>query len=312
MKNLILSFSVSLLAIAALAQTGHPLHLQLATPATEFTALSGWHGGVQASANYQNNFPNSIGQTTGYLLNIDAYSEKAHSAFGATLSNNGSNDGKLNTNKIEGYYSPKFKLKNDLLLMPSLSVSYNQNYLDWDQLTDTNANGGYGFVYSTGQTPISNVKQYIGLAAGGALAYHEWFAAANLSYLNRPNTSFFANSKSLIPIRGSFIIGKNFQLNEVILTPTIGYATQANFKTLRASVNAQYKGFVLAGNILWGDMIGAAVGYNYKNKLRLSYAYNRQYSSLGTGTWVSHEVSLNVWLFNKNNDRGFLKNMGIM
>lgn len=311
MKNLILSFSVLLAAIAALAQTSHPLHLQMATPATEFTALSGWHGGLQASANYQNNALGSL-PTVGYLINVDAYSEKAHSAFGATASNYRGPNGIFLENKAEVYYSPKFKLKNDLLLMPSVSVSYNQNYLDWDQLTDTNANGGNGFVYATGQTPINNVKQYLGFAAGGALVYHEWFAAANLSYLNRPNTSFFASSKNLVPIRGSFIIGKNFELKELILTPTLGYTTQANFRTLRASINAQYKGFVLAGNILWNDLIGAAVGYNYKNKARLSYAYNRQYSSLGTGTWVSHEISLNVWLFNKDNDRGFLKNMGIM
>ncbi len=311
MKNLILSFSVSLLAIAALAQTSHPLHLQMATPATEFAALSGWHGGMQASANYQNNLLGSL-QTVGYLVNVDAYSEKAHSAFGATISNYRGPNSIFLENKVEGYYSPKFKLKNDLLLMPSVSVSYNQNYLDWDQLTDTNANGGNGFVYATGQTPIINVKQYIGLAAGGALVYHEWFAAANFSYLNKPNVSFFANSKSLVPIRGTFIIGKNFELNEVILTPTLSYTTEASFSTLRASINAQYKGFALAGNILWDDMIGAAVGYNFKNKARLSYAYNRSFSSLGTGSWVSHEVSINVWLFNKDNDRGFLKNMGIM
>jgi len=311
MKNLILSFSVLLAAIAALAQTSHPLHLQMATPATEFTALSGWHGGMQASANYQNNALGSL-PTVGYLINVDAYSEKAHSAFGATVSNYRGPNGIFPENKAEVYYSPKFKLKNDVLLMPSVSVSYNQNYLDWDQLTDTNANGGYGLVYATGQTPINNVKQYLGLAAGGALVYHEYFAAANLSYLNRPNTSFFASSKNLVPIRGSFIIGKNFELKELILTPTLGFTSQANFRTLRASFNAQYKGFVLAGNILWNDLRGAAVGYNYKNKARLSYAFNRQYSSLGTGTWASHEISLNVWLFNKDNDRGFLKNMGIM
>lgn len=297
----ILAMSVGSLS----AQTDIQLYQQLASPAHTYKALSGWHGGVQAGLNYQNLWPGIASSNTGYLFNADIYSEKIHSAFGINAGHQRQGNGLLNTNVVETYFSPKFKLKNGLILMPSATLSYNQRSIAWDRISSSDP-----FIYNSDETPIIQNSNWIGVGLGFGMSYKKWFAAGDFSTLNRPDISFYKNTESRKPMRSAFIIGRSIEMGDFGMMPSVSYMHEGQFNTLKVSLNANYKWLTIAGGYEWDSAVAVSVGALVKNKVRMSYSYIKTTSSLVPSSFVSHEIGLSV-IFAKP-ERGFIKNIGLM
>lgn len=299
-----------MIAVTAIsnAQTDIQLYQQLASPTHSYKALSGWHGGVQAGLNYQNLWPGIASSNTGYLLNADIYSEKIHAAFGINAGHQRQNNGLLNTNVVETYFSPKFKLKNGLTLMPSTALSINQRSLAWDMIS-SGSNTYLPFVYDPTQSITNQNSNWIGVGLGFGMNYKNWFAVIDFATINQPNIGFYKNTEERKPIRSSFIIGRSINLGDFGLMPTISYAREGSFNTLKMAMNANYKWLMIAAAYDWDNAFATSIGILVKNKVRFSYSYVSPTSSLASSA-VSHEIGLSV-IFAKP-ERGFIKNMGLM
>ena len=122
-----------LLSSLCYSQVRTPFNQELASPTNMFPALTGWHGGLQNTVNYRNQWPGIPATYVFYNVGVDGYAQKLKSGFGLNLAHNRIGTGIVNINKADLNWSPKIRLKNELIIMPSVSVGYFQISIDWAQ-----------------------------------------------------------------------------------------------------------------------------------------------------------------------------------
>ena len=301
-----------LLSSLCYSQVRTPFNQELASPTNMFPALTGWHGGLQNTVNYRNQWPGIPATYVFYNIGVDGYAQKLKSGFGLNLAHNRIGTGIVNINKADLNWSPKIRLKNELIIMPSVSVGYFQISIDWAQTTFNDRLSRWLIdESSTGGVINSNVNK-LSLGSGLGLVYKDAFLVANVADVTQPSLSFFTNNEHRLARTYSLLLGKNFLANNWTFTPRMSYMRWGEFNTLNIGMNAQYKGFYLGANYVWDDRVGIAGGAEISNRVRFSYGYDFTTSRLGFTHIGSHEFMVRVWLFKDRADNQFLSNLPLI
>lgn len=307
MKAIALVWIFSFTFLLGFSQSRVNFQQQMATPTYFFPELAGWHGGVQVSTQYRNQWTGIPYNFVSYNLNVDGYSNKLKSGFSLNALHDRFSTGIINTNRIEFTWSPKISTKSGLTIMPGLSLQYSNTSLDWSQIT-INTLPPY---YDPSQNPISQNVRYLSIGVGAGIIYKEAFGVVHIHDLNQPDMGFYPASEIRVPRMYSGIIGRVFTHNNFKLTPSIAAHVSSGFVNATLSCNAQYKWIYLGSRYRVGNSLGIASGMEW-NWLRVSYSYDITTSRLATQTLGSHELAMRIWLFKDRAKKRFLSNLPLM
>src|SRR5690606_8950317 len=135
----------------------------------------------------------------------------------------------LVTNYAQFHWSPKIQLGEQTYLSPSLSLQYFQQSIEWSR-----------FINPTGEDGTSTVNA-LGIGSGVAFIRNGLIVSANLGFLNQPDVSFFADTKSRLPRAYRVQAMQRFDFSEKFsVTPSILFQQQGDFNHLMGAVNANY------------------------------------------------------------------------
>lgn len=290
------------------AQADIRLYQQLSAPAQTYRSLSGWHGGVQASLNTQSDSAQTAMFSNAFLMNADFYIDKLKSAFGFSARHHSFSYGLISTNALETYFSPKIKFNSGLIIMPSVSISYNQYMVNWDVY-----DAWYPDVYElrAAGAPVASQRNHLGLGTGIGAAYKQWFFASDFSHINRPDRSLFETHVAKRSIRSSFILGKTMTLGDFNIIPTISYHNERGANLIQTSINANVKWFSMAVAYEWRGVLAATAATCLKKRWRFAYTQVIHTESIGSSFLIiSHEFGMS-FIFS-NEEKGYIKNIGLM
>lgn len=282
------------------SQAGTPININ--DPVYQMPSLVGWHGGLGVNAHYGNQWPGIPNNFIHYNVSVDGYAHKLRSAFGINGGQNGIGDGSLVKNYAQFHWSPKIQLSEQAYLSPSLSLQYFQQSIDWSR-----------FINPTGEDGTSTVNA-LGIGSGLAFIRNGLIVSANLGFLNQPDISFFADTKSRLPRVYQVQAMQRFDFSEKFsVTPSILFQQQGNFNHLMGAVNANYDGFGVALGYRHQDAVVAAISYEIKRTLRIAYSYGITVGPLGTQqTMGSHEIGVRTILFRGKAKRSFYKDLPVL
>ena len=289
-----------------------PYVQNLGTPTNMFPALSGWHGGLQTTTNYRIQTPGVPATSVFYNVGADGYSDKLHSGFSLNLSHDRFSTGIVNVNKADFNWAPKISLKNDLVIMPSLSVSYFQIAIDWNQFS-TSPNPVHNWIFDESSSNyITQAVNALSFGTGLGLVYKDAFFVANIHDATQPSLGFYPATTLRLPRTYSVLAGRIFTSGNWHFTPRVAYHRWDEFNNLNLGLNVQYRGFYFGADYNWGDRAGMAFGGEISDRVRLSYSYDITVSRLGTQTLGSHEVGIRVWLYKDRIKKQFLSNLALI
>lgn len=305
--TLVLLSLITMFSANIVAQTKLNYNQTLANPTQLFPELSGWHGGLQTNVGYRNQWPGIPATYVNYTVGVDGYVHSIRSGVGMVTNHFRAGSGLVNTSSMDLSISPKLKLGEKTVFMPAVSLQFGSIAIDWSNMVYST-----GIIYSSSSNPITQNINYIGVGGGVGLIQNKLFIAAHSENINRPNVSFFPNAENRLPRTYEFLAGRNFNIGKFTLTPSAIYQYYGGFQYWSVSANAQYKSVYLsarAGNVgIWA--VGA--GYEFNQRVRVSYGYDITASRLSTQTWGSHELMLRVWLFKDKAKKQFLSNLPLM
>jgi hypothetical protein len=282
-----------------------------------FQSLIGWHGGLQVQANHRNDDAQSTIYERRYDVSIDGYIHKLRSAFGLRVSHeyrsHEGNSGRIKSQSwtpIEFTYSPKFKFKNGISLMPAAMIELTTQYHNW-----------YAHRFSDDDPIPYDYIHYLSVGFGGAIIFKDFYFSGNFNDLNRPNRSFYDEiNASPAPATYAFLMGRVFKINKLQLTPNITLYPYLNQIGLNAMYRGMYLGFTYAVRnieLRYNSITkaGIAIGFEILDSYRFSYSFDMDYGYQMGGSGrnpCSHEIAARLILFRDRSNRQFLSNLALM
>ncbi|MEQ9187344.1 MAG: PorP/SprF family type IX secretion system membrane protein [Cryomorphaceae bacterium] len=304
MKSFSLVTLLTFLMSGVFGQEVTPIQTLL-SPGAGFIALTGYHGAIQTSLQYRNQWPGIPSTFVNYDLTVDAYLPSVRSGIGLALSHDRTGSGQSQINGAQLNLSHRYLIKKASLL-GGLSYQYSSLRLDW-QCFYCNIPPIYPM--NTGGIPVASTLPGHRLQSSVGVFVSDFLFLYQVGYSTR--MSPFKDEPNYERVTHSAYAAYRFALStDVDITPSANFRRDSflpddHFNALTLACNARYK-FLQAGALYrWGDAAGVQMGAILANRCLISYSYDITVSSLGTQTLGSHELGLRLTL-NKNKAKDVL------
>ncbi|HYG20298.1 MAG TPA: type IX secretion system membrane protein PorP/SprF [Ohtaekwangia sp.] len=271
-------------------------------------AFTGITEGHRLVANHRIQWPGLPQAFATYSVSYDVYSENLRSGFGIMAMNDRMGSAGWQSTAVQGLYSYKIKLSENLVFSPGLSFGYGSNGLDRSKVRLAD-----GLQYD-GQSLDPELyhlekQQYFDFTSGFVLYSKRAWLGASFAHMNRPNLSV-TDGDSRLPMkttihggmRINFIRSRRAHLP--YLTPSFIYKIQGplwsqldlgmNFHVDPVAVGIWYRGKPFskdAGNNIDQDAVIFFTGLYLKN-LTVGYSYDFTISKLRSHAGGAHEISI--------------------
>jgi type IX secretion system PorP/SprF family membrane protein len=249
-------------------------------------AYAGTSGASQLATQFRR--PTSGGGFFYYAAALDMPVEKLRGGVGFVLSSTIMEDILVET-QLNGVYALHWKINEEMLVSPAISIGFGYNHFNTDNLT---FGGGEGRLTSS----------YFTLGGGVLMRYRSLLAGASIDHLNTPDVGYGGISESM-PIRFALHgIYEYALLEEVSLLPGLIYQSLWNMHHITPSLTLDFMGFRagVAGNFrrtgsqnLHPNTNGLSflVGIHLK-QLLLGYGYTTGLSSNTVLGVTAHEFAI--------------------
>ena len=171
------------------------------------------------------------------------------------------------------------------------------------------------FIYNTNETFGVGRKSGIDFSAGLLLYTDRYFGGVAFHHLTQPDEGVIGGSK--LPMKMSAHIGANLLVgnvsskNTIIISPTLLFMQQQDFRMLLPGITTKYKFISLGVSYRSKDAFITTLAFQNKF-LRVGYSYDYTTSQLGNeNTGGSHEVGL-TWFVNFKKKRGTIKTLRLI
>ncbi len=159
-----------------------------------------------------------------------------------------------------------------------------------------------GFIYNRNEVLGSNTKSDIDLSTGILLYSKNFYGGIAVHHLTQPDEGFLG--PSVLPRKITIHGGANLRfksdpLGKFILSPTLLYTQQQDFRMLMPGIMAKYKFISLGVSYRNNDAFITTVAFQNKY-VRLGYSYDYTVSKLTNSvTGGSHEIGFSCFLKSK-------------
>ncbi|MGY6562800.1 MAG: PorP/SprF family type IX secretion system membrane protein [Luteibaculaceae bacterium] len=282
-----------------------PINLNPAFAGTEDTRII---------SNYRNQWSSLPNAFVTYNASIDHFFAEAKSGVALRVTRDQFGSAGLGATEIGFTYAYEMQLSRKFSFRPGVEFAWNQQSIDFNKMVfgDQLINGT---AISTTNIDLDRVS-YANFAAGGLLYSDDLWVGVSFHNLNEPLTSFRETGNRL-PVRSSVHAGYNFKIKEatpnnesVNLMVAANFRSQEQFSALDIGFYYQpspilfglwWRGVPVAGlnhGNVFRDAMAFMAGYvSEKHNFRFAYSYDVTISSLGLNSGGSHEVSMQINLF---------------
>lgn len=252
------------------------------------TALAGSESRARLTTIYCNQWPRMYGTYVTSSVNFYQYIPYSN-GFGGFQYLYDIQAETIFTKTFSFFYSQNFQIK-EVLIRPSLQMSYCEKRIDWNKLTFEDV-----IDPKNDQSSIINggKKQFYGLNVGLITYYKKFLLGLSAKNINRSNQSLFTGGTYRLPIRygiqGSYLI----DLGKANISPYAHYNYQNAFQEFSLGLDFMFLhhyNFAIATR--FRDNINFNLGYHHKF-FAINYSYNMTVSKLGNSfSGGSHEIGL--------------------
>ena len=269
------------------AQKGSAINLQ-------FPELMATHGALEIQGLTRQQYVGFEGRPQSYYLSAAGNVGKINSAFGVVAERN--TVGLANTNRWQINATHRIGLGERLVLSPSLALNYTSYKVGAIPGLNTSIfQGAYYYEALVGTALMLDSKYFL------AVNYRDHVMQQGLLYAAGTNYG-----------RLNALIGGTFAIAKVNLTPQVLVLTDFVTAVTRVSLTADYRGIIASVSYQNQNDFACAIGYEYKDRYRLTYAYDVTTSRLGIGFSDVHEIGLRLILFKNKSRRSYLTGVGLL
>ncbi len=283
----------------------NPLHLNPAFAGT--TELA------RTVVNYRNQWPQQGNSFTTYSLSYDFMLKKQKAGIGFQVYYDREPNNVVNTSSASISYSYHVKLGLESFMTLGINAGYVLKQFDPSGLIfPSNINQLTGEISGGLPVTIDNTNtSYPDFAVGAVGQHKDFFWGASVHHLTQPNESIFTgDQKGKLPMKVTIHAGtRKRKLHHGLLSrrftlsPNILYQQQASFKQLNLGIYMIEKSLLFGG---WfrsnldsrPDAIIALFGFA-REKFQFGYSFDYTLSQLSNYSHGSHEISLTLFLGNK-------------
>ncbi len=264
--------------------------------------------------NYRNQWPSKGTTFTTYAVSYDQILKKTKTGLGFQFTHDQELNNILNSNSASLSYSYHLQLDDRSFMTLGLQAGLVlKQFSPGNLVFPSGINQLNGEIYEYVSANYSAEKKVFPDFAVGAVGQHDdVFWGASVHHLSTPDESVIeGDQKGELPVKVTVHAGSRLRrlhhglLSRVFtLSPNILYQQQGSFKQLNLGIYMIEKSFMFGGwyrnNIdIRPDAIIALVGFA-KEKFQLGYSFDLTLSKLSNYTYGSHEISLTLFLGQKN------------
>lgn len=289
------------------ASTGFSQRLQrvqkLISPAYEFTALSGYHGGWQSSLFYRNQWP---GIPSTYIFTgagVDTYLKRLKSGIGLNLGLTRMGSGAVASKEISTHIAPRFRLGDRLQLLTGVALNYTNVKVSHDDFyfpipTFPPSPSSYA-------RPSNDRAHWLNASVGAGIIWHHFMLVAQSHYATgfKPLQYVWEEINPPLDRLWQVYATNRFHITKVFsIAPSASLVRQGDLHYETFSLNVSLFNFKFGGSYMLDRGFGIQAGYDIKGIALLSYSYDAfQFENhRGKTTLGSHELGLRFTLFGKS------------
>lgn len=208
------------------------------------------------------------------------------------------------TSQFSGYYNQNIKIKN-LLIRPSIELTYSQKYLNFKNLTLGNQIDPHaGFI--SGSSDQYQYKNYLSVSAGTIFYFRKALIGFSTYNINQPNQSLINNTVSILPIRYNLQASYQLDISKLAISPYAFYCFQNGFDQLTYGIDFMYNNKInLAFSTRSRDNVNFIIGYHHK-WVGFNYSYDYTVSQLDNHlTGGTHEFALFFKFWNRGEHKNY-------
>ena len=254
-------------------------------------AFAGSEGCSRITLNYRNQWPGLGSPYVTYNLSYDQYVHPLRGGLGIYTVYDNAAQGVINTYSTYGAYAFKWRIKEKLILSPSIILGYGRRVVDWRKINFS------GSTYE--EIPEYNVVSYFDMGAGLLVNTKKIKGGFAVDHINQPIERFTLSGKPRLPAKYTVHLAYDFQKDEdskFTFSPGALYQRQQSFGQLNMLASFRYKWLLWSVAFRRSDSFIFGLGVQSK-KLRFGYTFDFTTSKLSNATAGSHEASLR-FLFN--------------
>jgi type IX secretion system PorP/SprF family membrane protein len=288
-----------------------PYTQQLLAPSERLVGLTGYHGGIQSTAQYMDRWPGIPVNDEFLSVGVDAFIPQLKGGIGINAFHHRENGSMLKTNGARLRYATVIQLKWAKLSFGG-SYGFSSQRIDWSAFGEWPEPALPDF---WGAREQINIHQG---SLGGVLVKNDFLFALQGGVLHR--AYFYDQPDAPAQARFSFTAytAKRFHIREnFALTPSLAYWRTVNsvgnpLNHLSGAVNLRVHKFLVGGVYRWRDTAAIQLGYDLFNTYLISYSYEITVNALSTQRVASHQLGLR-FTFNKNHqDRALIQDLWVL
>ena len=256
-------------------------------------AFAGNTGCARVTGAYRNQWPNISGQNISSSISIDQYVKQVSGGFGITYFYNNVGFGMSKQKKISGVYSYQVSDSHKKwTACASQQFTYARN--DYDYTV---------YVWNSPPVPAKGTISYVDLSSAMLFYSEIFYGGFIVEHLTEPETDLSGNT--VLPMKYTAHAGANIKAGNVLVSPSIIYLEQHDYKSFFTNCAVQYKTIGASVGYRSGDNLVAALRFR-TNNFSMGYAYDFSISRLGIVIAGSHELSLSIFFYRKKIPAEFL------
>lgn len=260
------------------------------------------------------------------MAGFDLYSSKYKSGFGLYTIFDYQGVGQMTSKEVQLQYAYEVPVTEKLVFRPGLQFGIVNRSLDDSRLVFPDQYGKNGYIGATQDNiPNENIL-YPDISSGFLLFSPRIWFGASMHHMNRPNVSYFSDSKSRWPAKISLvggykivlanITGGSYLNDDLSIVPTFHYKTQGKSDQIDFGAYFNYQFLVLG---IWyrgipvfkyylpelqnNESVAFLIGLRI-DRWRAGYSYDQIVSELTPAQPVgAHEISLSYTLSPRSKKR---------
>lgn len=267
---------------------------------SQFPELMAIHGALDAQFLVRQQWVGFEGRPETANLNISGYIHPIRSAFGIVVERDAL--GQVRSDRLQFGGTHRIKVGERIVLSPAIALDYSDmsipDYFSWP-------------------TERHSIYQRFRLVSGVSVILDKNYYLA-MNYRNVVDHAGYAveagwfNDALDVRDRFSALLGGNFTLGKFILTPQALIRTDFSTSSTRISLTGERNGLIVGTAFEPNDRWVIALGYEYKEWIRLTYSYDSTANRLSSGSAGSHEIGLRAILFKGKSKREFVRGLGLI
>ena len=296
-KSILVFFSGLLFSSLLLSQDVH-FSQPYSSPLNLNPAFAGSSGCARAVAGYRTQWVGFQGTPKTFFASYDQYVNFLKGGVGINYYNDKFGDAFM-TNRMDAIYSAHIPFfKGRCVFKPAAEVSFvnkrEKVYL---------LNWGTSSPQAQPSQPFFTSNHFLDLSFGGLLYSKRIFVGTAFHHINEPEEGFFSQSR--LPMKYTFHLGGNIgkvdSAKAFVVTPSLLYVQQEDFREFAMSCKVRYDKFSIGAGYRNNDALILSAGFQY-NRVKIEYSYDTDISGLKSSSFGSpHEISL-AFTFNCKNE----------